>query len=311
MPLELGTAFRPRPTVDVQPSEPAPPSAEDLRTEQVLAALGELRVALSSMPAPVVQVAEPDLSAIVTAVTNLKGSGSPDEIAEAVVQQIGGDTRQPLEPILERLAEALTTLDFRLKGLGTGGGGPSGLLDLKDRPERVLGKIAVSDPLPAGSNNLGYVSTGLTQKISEGKFRFSGGDVTTDLTETDAFFILANPAASTTNVNITQFKLFINDTAGARVRFLHEASTTVGTARETFNPNHYFEAAPTNGVLRVGKGTAGAGGGTELLQGRVVRDAPYQFEGLVVLPPGHSFGVRITGAATGSVIVASVGWFEE
>jgi hypothetical protein len=122
MPLELGGAFVPR--IVLPPPEPEPPNVENLRTEQIVAALSALREALTQMPPPVVNVAEPDLSAIVTAVTGLKGGATADEIAEAIVGQIGGDTRQPIEPVLEKLIEALKQLDFRLKGIaGTGGGG--------------------------------------------------------------------------------------------------------------------------------------------------------------------------------------------
>jgi hypothetical protein len=120
----LGSGFRP--PVRIEPPEPPVATVEDLRTEQLLLALQQLHEALSAMPAPVVQVAEPDLTAIVNAVTQLNGPATPDEIAQAVVSQIGGDTRSPIEPVLADLVEALKTLDFRLKGLGSSGGGGGG-----------------------------------------------------------------------------------------------------------------------------------------------------------------------------------------
>ena len=124
MPVELGAAFRPR-IIEVLPIEPQY-TVEDLRAEQLLTALRQLESALHHMPQPQIHVAEPDLSAIVTAVTSLKGPATADEIAAAVVSQIGGDTQRPIEPVLEELTAALKTLDFRLKGIGsTGGGGGS------------------------------------------------------------------------------------------------------------------------------------------------------------------------------------------
>lgn len=121
MPLELGAAFRPRIVEAVV--EPAPPTIEDLHTGQLLAALAGLQDALNHMPAPVVHVAEPDLTAIVQAVTQLKGPATPEEIARAIREEIAPTPAPTVEPVLEKLVETLDRLDFRMKGLSGGGGG--------------------------------------------------------------------------------------------------------------------------------------------------------------------------------------------
>lgn len=122
MPLELGAAFRPR-TIEVYPDEPVPPTIEDLRTEQLLVALANLQDALNHMPAPVVNVAEPDLTAIVNAVTALQGPATPEEIARAIREEIAPGPTPQIDETLEKLTETLERLDFRMKGLSSGGGG--------------------------------------------------------------------------------------------------------------------------------------------------------------------------------------------
>jgi len=124
MPLQLGAAFAPR--VVVEHVEHPQITIESLRAEQLLTAIGALREALATMPAPVVNVAEPDLTAIVQAVTQIKGPATADEIAAAVAQQITPGGEPEMEGVLTELVAALKTLDFRLKGIGsssTGGGG--------------------------------------------------------------------------------------------------------------------------------------------------------------------------------------------
>lgn len=122
MPLVLGAAFAPR---IVEVDEPRPPTLEDLRTEQLMVALAGLQDALNHMPAPVVHVDQPDLTAIVQAVTQLKGPATPEEIARAIREEIAPTPAPTMEPVLAELVEALKTLDFRLKGIGgsSGGGG--------------------------------------------------------------------------------------------------------------------------------------------------------------------------------------------
>lgn len=98
----------------------------DLRAEQLLLALSSLQDALNSMPAPVVHVAEPDLSAIVQAVTQLNGPATAQEIAQAVREVIDPSPQPTIEPVLAQLTEALERLDFRMQGLSSGSGGGVG-----------------------------------------------------------------------------------------------------------------------------------------------------------------------------------------
>ncbi len=99
----------------------------------VLAALDQLRAAITDMPqpaAPVVRVAPPDLSEIVMAVNGLKPGVDADEIAAALAAVL-----VPQAPVsdeasasLAAVAKALEKLDHRLQGVGTqayGGGAVS------------------------------------------------------------------------------------------------------------------------------------------------------------------------------------------
>lgn len=109
-----------------------PTPAEPDPWVKVLAAIDQLSAAIRDAPpppAPRVQVAAPDLTDIVQAVTDLKGPASADEIARAVASVLS-PSREP-EPVGESLAEvaeALKLLEHRMKGVGTqayGGGAVS------------------------------------------------------------------------------------------------------------------------------------------------------------------------------------------
>lgn len=167
MPLELGAAFAP--IRREEPEQPRQVDVESLRAEQLLSALAALHEALSNMPAPVVNVAEPDLSAIVQAVTQLNGPASPEDIAAAIKAELDPSPQPTVEPVLRDLTAALEKLDFRLKGLNTGGGGtvPS-TYDIRDRAERVLG--VVTGPMTAAQ----AISTPV--RIREGLAYYASGD---------------------------------------------------------------------------------------------------------------------------------------
>lgn len=131
------------PPVDVEDATERELDVADLRYEHLMATVDALRTALLEMPAPVVNVSEPDLSAVVNAVNGLRPGATAEEIGEAIVARLGGDNRPEIEPVLAKLVKSLDTLDFRLKGLGSGGGGTafSGSLDVSDRAERQLGRV--------------------------------------------------------------------------------------------------------------------------------------------------------------------------
>lgn len=124
----------PRPVVVVPP--------EQAQTAAILAALDQLGAAIAerTMPAPIVEVAAPDLFPIIQAVQALKGPATADEIAEAMVRAMGvAPTQESSSAALAEVAAALKKLDFRLQGVGTqayGGGSVSfsdtGLRQLMD-----------------------------------------------------------------------------------------------------------------------------------------------------------------------------------
>lgn len=92
-----------------------------VRLEEAFAALA------ITPPAPIVEVAPPDLSDIVSAVLSLNGTGpSAEEIARAIAEVLRFPTPEPDES-LARVADALEKVSNQLKGLGgtsaRGGGG--------------------------------------------------------------------------------------------------------------------------------------------------------------------------------------------
>jgi hypothetical protein len=124
MPLQLGAALARR-VVEAEPERKV--TVESLQSEMLLSALNRLHDALALMPAPVVHVDQPDLSDIVTAVTQLNGPATPEEIARAIKAELAGGEQPAVEPVLAKLVEALDRLDFRLKGIGSMSGGGGGV----------------------------------------------------------------------------------------------------------------------------------------------------------------------------------------
>lgn len=148
MTVLLGSGFPARDTFGQDEPEPAPYTVEDLRTEQILTALQELQAALAGMPAPQVHVDAPDLSSIVMAVQGLKPGSDADEIARAIVKELGGTPQQDTASVLGELVEAMKDLDFRMKGLaggrGIGGGSAGAIGDIRSDPARQLGIVTVA-----------------------------------------------------------------------------------------------------------------------------------------------------------------------
>lgn len=133
------------------------PSLQELQYEQLIATVNALREALLSLPAPVVQVSDPDLTAVVNAVNGLRPSATADEIGEAIVARLSGDERGQMEPVLAKLVKSLDTLDFRLRGLGSAGGrggGMPGSVDITDRGGRNLGTVTIGNPSQIGTRGL-------------------------------------------------------------------------------------------------------------------------------------------------------------
>lgn len=112
-------------------------SLDDLRYEHLMATVDALRTALIEMPAPVVNVSEPDLSAVVNAVNGLRPGATAEEIGEAIVTRLGGVERPQVDETLAKLTEALERLDFRLKGIGSSSGG-GGVSEIRNAPSTSL-----------------------------------------------------------------------------------------------------------------------------------------------------------------------------
>lgn len=204
-------------------------STDDLRYEQLMVAMEALKDALLHMPAPRVEVAAPDLSAIVTAVTQLKGNATADDIARAVVSQITPGGEPAMDEVLGKLVKALERLDFRMKGgMGSGlGGGPATVNvnpDITDRPGRTLGKVEVinfptqpasteisndiGNPVPvSGTVQVGNFPAAQTNALTETQLRSApivtaDRDLRTSATLTIPAAITATGVVNTTSVAV-------------------------------------------------------------------------------------------------------------
>jgi hypothetical protein len=96
---------------------------------QALRRIEESLSARLEVPAPVVTVAPPDLTDVVTAVQSLNGTGpTAEDIARAIRDVLSPTPPQAGTEALSEVARALEKLDFRLRGMGTqayGGGSVS------------------------------------------------------------------------------------------------------------------------------------------------------------------------------------------
>lgn len=173
-----------------------------------------------------------------------------------------------------------------------------------------------TDPLPAGSNILGFVSPTPAKKISEGKVWLAGRKEGVSLTSTTASIAINNPGSpNTKNVHIFHFN--VSATVGGEAQFFHghAADTTsnlntFGSAVTAMNPNHFFDAATPTAVVRAG---AGQPTGVDIRSPirRTAGSLDIEFDGLIILPPGHSFGLTVGGATGDGVFYMNARWYEE
>lgn len=127
------------------------------------------------IPAPQVNVAAPDLTDIVSAVTSLNGTGpTAEDIARAIADVIAPP--QTASPdgaeALGQVARALEKLDFRLKGVGTQayGGGSVSLLPNQS--------VAVANQLiPAAYDEIVLTYTG--DNVTGAVYKQAGATVAT------------------------------------------------------------------------------------------------------------------------------------
>lgn len=169
-----------------------------------------------------------------------------------------------------------------------------------------------TDPLPTGSNVVGYVSNTVVRKIAvEGKGQVIGGEVTTDVTFPDGYLSIENPAASGVNIIIFGVTLY-TDAASAQVRYIHDFTddpNTVSTDPIYFN--HAGWGTPYQAVMKFGK-EAITGGTTLSPRSQLTNQVPFALRDLpIIVTPGHSFAVKVTGLASGSLIMGNVYWYED
>lgn len=188
----LGAGFRPIDRSTLYP-EPLPPPD---RTDEVLAALASLRVALGALPQPVVHVDPPDLSAIVTAVSGLKPGAEADDIARAITARLTPPppmpAAEPLQPTLDAIAKALTDLDFRLQGPTAMIGG--GILHLDPAQLDSAGNVKVAGKVT------GQTMSALLDYDASNRVTYIGkappGTAQSAATWTIAQFLYTNPRTS-------------------------------------------------------------------------------------------------------------------
>lgn len=154
VPLRMNVKEResPQPTVPLPPSPPEP--VPDIH--EILRAI--------TIPPPSITVDPPDLSDIVTAVTSLKPGPTAAEIAAAIADVLRPTPVDDGAPALREVAEALRTLDFRMKGMG--------------RQAYGGGTVAFSGPVTVA--NPGLTDTELRASAVQVKDDYQTGEILAD-----------------------------------------------------------------------------------------------------------------------------------
>jgi hypothetical protein len=151
-----------------------PPPDAVLERSQEVALLLEMRDTLQGIQAAILGVPQPqvqDLTELTQAVTALKPDLSAEQIGAAVAAAIRLPEPQTIDlSALGEVSQALSKLDFRMKG--TGGGG-SLSPDITDRGSRLLGQVTntYADSLSKSAYCTTYASSGNHDAITPGAGR--------------------------------------------------------------------------------------------------------------------------------------------
>lgn len=181
--VDLGAEFLP----SKQEALPAPDPGIELLREiktallalpQVVDAVAAIQRPAPVIPAPYVHVAEPDLSAIVTAVNGLKPGADTRDLARMIASELNPQAQSDQSLMVEAMRELVEKIDFRLQGVGRafGSSGPS---NISDNADRLLGHVTV-DSTPGSTfdtnqvGTWGYVASTLTSGSLTGVGRCIG-----------------------------------------------------------------------------------------------------------------------------------------
>lgn len=299
-------------------------TVEDLRYEQLIATIAAMREALLSMPPPVVNVSEPDLSAVVMAVQDLRPGASAEDIGEAIVARLGGQNDPAPSDVLAKLVKALEKLDFRLKGIGTGSGGGgssyAGSLDVSDRAQRQVGIVTVSnstigsDVSDRAGRLVGHVTVDTAPlplgylKAAAGILMGATSGFVTALATGANIAALVNPAASGKNLVLyAVYKGALQNGTMARTR----GATISGGALVTAT-NRGGAATGTVGRFYSGSTAITATGGVIDKQNVVGVNADNRTleDGSVILRPGDSLLWNYVPTTTSTATIEVVWWDE-
>lgn len=153
-------------------------------------------------------------------------------------------------------------------------------------------------------------SSPLAIKIAEGSFFLSSSSRSVT-SGSEATWSVANPSGSGKVIYLVHVSAANDNTAQIRFDVYQNSTITGGDTRTPWNPN--FSSANTS-IVEVVDGTGIRSGGTQLeAKIAVVRDHPFEFEGLLVLPPGTSLQLTgvVPGALSAQQLTVGGRWYEE
>lgn len=125
--------------------------------------------------------------------------------------------------------------------------------------------------------------------------------------------LLANPSTSGVNVLIRAHTIFCDQSTMA-VTYLNDSTASTGTLITPFNANQAYEGSGLVSKVEARYGVGIAVGGNVLnARSRVASAAPVDLDWAFLLPPGQSFGIRVTapsGLGATATVEANAIWME-
>lgn len=150
------------------------------------------------------------------------------------------------------------------------------------------------------------VVSALSAKVAAGRLFFAGGKVTAALGQNGSIH-LSNPADSGRLIVVLGWSLAAD--VSTEVEYLHEA-TSSGTIKAAFNANH-GSAETAEAVIRAGANALTGGDVLSPIERVTASLKVDNKDRMIIIPPGHSFGIRAANPGAAMNIWANVEWYED
>lgn len=168
-----------------------------------------------------------------------------------------------------------------------------------------------TDPLPAGTNNIGYTGSTLAQKVGQGRFHIAGSGRLSLGVAGNMRLLITNPAASAKTANIIRIALFTTVTCYATIHVNPTTGLPASAVRPSMNGIVGGGTAPAVQLSADTADTALAGGtDTGIVIGLPANSRSSIDLPPLVLPAGVSLGLNAPFTGAGDMTI-SLYWWED